>query len=282
MPHLKKSIMERVSGSNTKEKTYTLTIEALDNMLGGSDVTSARLESLNFKDAQFNLLTLDGIDFIGVSDPALRNDITTISLQNNQLTTLVELVDGRTKKALFPYLSHIFAPNNFIAFICAHPRDILSNNWPTELSNLVELDLSSNMLTEIPNCANMPRIRRLRLADNMIRPPWKQLKLARELEELDLSSNFLDWTNAEFMLEVKVLRELRVLRQLNLRLNPFCQTLPDYLLFCLKELASAQEKFLGPGSKTKVGFKTVSFNPNTTAIEHVLTFHSLIQSSSLM
>jgi len=248
---LKKAIKNRVSGSNTKDKTYTLTIEALDSMLGGNDVTQQRLESLNFKSSQFSLLTLDGIDFIGVSDPALRKDIETISLQSNQLTTLQELVDGRTKKPLFPNLSHVFAPDNFIAFICARPRDVLCNTWPTELSNLVELDLSGNMLTEIPSCANMPRIRRLRLSNNMIRPPWKQLKLARELEELDLSANFLDWTNAEFMLEVKVLRELRVLRQLNLRDNPFCLTLPDYLLFCLKELASSQEMFLGAGSKTK-------------------------------
>ena len=247
-PHRRK-LSDRRIGSNTRDVIFSLTIEALDSMIGGSDVTQQRLEALNFSSKLFNLVSLDGIEFIGVADVSLRHDIHTLSVQSNQLTTLVELVQPLTKQSLFPNLAHVFAPNNYIQFLCSHQKDILSNAWPTTMENLVELDLSHNFLDSIPDCTNMPRIRRLRLAHNQIRPPWKQLKLARELEELDLSSNNLDWTEAEFMLEVKVLRELRVLRNLKLIDNPFCQVLPTYILFCLKELASAQENFLGADAK---------------------------------
>jgi len=245
----RRRLTDRVVGSNTRDVIFSLTIEALDDLLGGSDVTQQRLEALEFSSDKFNLVSLDGIEFIGVADVSLRQDIHTLSIQNNQLTTLVELVQPLTKQPLFENLAHIFAPNNYIQFLCSSPKDILNNGWPALMENLVELDLSGNFLDCIPDCQFMPRIRRLRLAHNQIRPPWKQLKLARELEELDLSSNSLDWTEAEFMLEVKVLRELRVLRNLKIANNPFCLILPNYVLFCLKELASAQQEFLGADSK---------------------------------
>lgn len=245
----RRRLTDRVVGSNTRDVIFSLTIEALDDLLGGSDVTQQRLEALEFSSDKFNLVSLDGIEFIGVADVSLRQDIHTLSIQNNQLTTLVELVQPLTKQPLFENLAHIFAPNNYIQFLCSSPKDILNNGWPALMENLVELDLSGNFLDCIPDCTFMPRIRRLRLAHNQIRPPWKQLKLARELEELDLSSNSLDWTEAEFMLEVKVLRELRVLRNLKIANNPFCLILPNYVLFCLKELVSAQQEFLGADSK---------------------------------
>ena len=52
-------------------------IEALDDLLGGNDVTQQRLESLNFSSKKFNLVSLDGIEFIGVADVSLRHDIHT-------------------------------------------------------------------------------------------------------------------------------------------------------------------------------------------------------------
>ena len=78
--------------SNDNETTYNITIEVLDGLLGDSDVTQQKLQQVEFNDAKFQLLSLEGIDFIGVADPKLREDITTISVQNNQLTTLVDLI----------------------------------------------------------------------------------------------------------------------------------------------------------------------------------------------
>lgn len=255
----RRRLTDRKVGSNTTNEFYSLTIEALDKLVG-SDVTQQKLESLEFNEKCFRLLSLDGIDFVGVANPTLRAAVTTISLQENQLVTLAELVHPLTNRPLFPNLSHVFAPSNFIQFLCCTQKDMLRNAWPATLHNLVELDLSDNFLDSIPDCTNMPKIRRLRLSKNRIRPPWKQLKLARELEELDLSDNLLDWTEAEFLLEVKVLRELRVLRSLKLAHNPFCQTMPDYVLFCLKELATAQVLFLGAGSKTKYFINNIDGN----------------------
>jgi hypothetical protein len=251
------AIPRRYIGSNDNESIYNITIEVLDGLLGDSDVTQQKLQQVEFNDAKFQLLSLEGIDFIGVADPKLREDITTISVQDNQLTTLVDLVAPLTNKPLFPRLEHIFAPHNFIQFICSEPRRMLQNGWPAMMTHLVELDLAHNYLDAIPDIKHMPKIRRLRLANNRIRPPWKQLKFAKELEEIDLSNNRLDWTEAEFMLEVKVLRELRFLRNLKIAGNPFCAVIPDYILYSLKELATAQEKFLGPGSKSKYFMKEI-------------------------
>ena len=86
------AIPQRYIGSNDNESIYNITIEVLDGLLGDSDVTQQKLQQVEFNDDKFQLLSLEGIDFIGVADPKLREDITTISVQNNQLTTLVDLV----------------------------------------------------------------------------------------------------------------------------------------------------------------------------------------------
>jgi hypothetical protein len=72
-----RSLSDRHVGSNTKDVIFSLTIEALDDLLGGNDVTQQRLESLNFSSKKFNLVSLDGIEFIGVADVSLRHDIHT-------------------------------------------------------------------------------------------------------------------------------------------------------------------------------------------------------------
>ena len=68
-----------------------------------------------------------------------------------QLTTLVDLVAPLTKKPIFPRLAHIFAPHNFIQFICSEPRHMLQNGWPAMMTHLVELDLANNYLDSIPD-----------------------------------------------------------------------------------------------------------------------------------
>ena len=152
------AIPARYIGSNDNESIYNLTIEVLDGLLGNTDVTQQKLQQIEFNDAKFQLLSLEGIDFIGVADQKLREDITTISVQDNQLTTLVDLVAPLTKKPIFPRLAHIFAPHNFIQFICSEPRHMLQNGWPAMMTHLVELDLANNYLDSIPDIENMPKI----------------------------------------------------------------------------------------------------------------------------
>ena len=132
------AIPARYIGSNDNESIYNLTIEVLDGLLGNTDVTQQKLQQIEFNDAKFQLLSLEGIDFIGVADQKLREDITTISVQDNQLTTLVDLVAPLTKKPIFPRLAHKFAPHNFIQFICScllytspSPRDATLSRMPS-------------------------------------------------------------------------------------------------------------------------------------------------------
>ena len=244
-------------GSNDAEGIFNITIEVLDALLGNVDATKQRLQVLDFSEPHFQLLSLSGIDFIGVSSPSIRAGVKTLNVASNQLTTLIDLVDPLTQKALFPRIEHIFAPNNLIQYMCSSRNNILLNEWPARFENLLELDLSGNYLTSIPQLTYMRKIRKLDLRMNRIRPPWKQLKVAKELEELDLAGNQLDWTEAEFMLELKVLRELHMLRELSLADNPFCTAVPQYAFFCLKELAFAQERFLGGSTKRKYNIQKI-------------------------
>ena len=80
----------------------------------------------------------------------------------------------------------------------------------------------------------MSKFIRYKLA-NAIRPPWKRLQGGKQLEDVDLSSNNLDWTETEFMKEIVLLRELHLLRRLALKGNPFTRDFPDYYLFCMKD-----------------------------------------------
>merc|ERR1711965_168716 len=104
----------------------------------------------------------------------------------------------------------------------------MQNSWPAKMEQLVELDLSNNLLEIIPDLRSMLKLRKLRLKNNAIRPPWKRLQGGKQLEDVDLSFNNLDWTEKEFMKEIVLLRELHLLRKLALKGNPFTRDFPDY------------------------------------------------------
>ena len=256
----------KTNGNGGPNVYRKLTIEMFQNLLKTNitNVGTTKPENgkLDFHEDIYQLQSLQGIKMVGSTEKktrTIRDGTTEFMLGKNQLTSLLPLaLDDGIK--MFAKMEKIDAKHNTISSICADLSDLHRNEWPYKMVCLTDLDLSHNQLSTIPNLKTMPALKILKASHNKIRPPWKQLKLARELEELDLSDNLLDWTEAEFLLEVKVLRELRVLRSLKLARNPFCQTMPDYVLFCLKELATAQVLFLGVGSKTKYFINNIDGN----------------------
>lgn len=60
-----KSEQNRIIRSNDGEVIYNITVEVLDALVGGKDVTKRRLEQIDFSNRQFQLLSLRGLEFIG-------------------------------------------------------------------------------------------------------------------------------------------------------------------------------------------------------------------------
>ena len=121
----------------------------------------------------------------------------------------------------------------------------------------MELDLSNNLLESIPDLHSMPKLRKLRLAKNFIRPPLKRLQGGKQLEDIDLSFNKLDWTEKEFIKEIVLLRELHLLRKLSLRGNPFLKRF-SFLLPLLHE----RTKYVSGKMVRKEQQKTFQYRTN--------------------
>jgi hypothetical protein len=261
-----KSEADRIIRSNDLETTYNITIEVLDRLVGGRDATKQRLEQIDFSAQKFQLLSLSGLEFIGHHNPEDRLAVQMLAVGNNQLTSLLELVPANLQGPLFPNVENIFAPSNYIRNICSSRALPMQNSWPAKMEQLVELDLSNNLLEIIPDLRSMPKLRKLRLKNNSIRPPWKRLQGGKQLENIDLSDNCLDWTEKEFMKELVLLRDLHLLRELHLAGNPFSQDFPDYYLYCMKEISTSQEAWLGRGSKKRYNIEKLDEHECTVAL----------------
>ena len=59
---MQKSEADRVVRSNDLESIYNITIEVLDDLVGGRDATKQRLEQIDFSASKFRLLSLSGIE----------------------------------------------------------------------------------------------------------------------------------------------------------------------------------------------------------------------------
>eukprot|EP00753_Platysulcus_tardus_P012914 PLAT3572.4.p1 GENE.PLAT3572.4~~PLAT3572.4.p1 ORF type:complete len:1762 (+),score=1161.22 PLAT3572.4:60-5345(+) len=217
-----------------------LNMEVLDFLIGG-DITKKSLEQINFSDDQFQLQTLRGLELVGEGNPASRDEVLEFHLENNQLESLLELVLS-SGQSLFTHVQQIFASNNNIQYLCSSVAEPTLNSWPVRLDHLQELDLSFNELTSIPALTMMPHLRVYVLHHNSIRPPWNMLSEGRSLQRLDLAHNKLDWTSTEFSKAIKLLRDLRNLRELNLGHNPFVREVKDYYLHALKAQGTGDGK----------------------------------------
>ena len=191
------------------------------------------------------IYSLKHIDFIEMKEGRKRaSNVSEAYLPGNDLQSLKPL-------SQFQKLKTIDASQNLLAFLCPDrqgdewhgekagpaPSEVynfMRNRWPLQMNYLLNLDLSYNRLTEIPDVQSMPNIRILKLRNNYIWQPWYTLVHAKKLELLDLRENKLAWTPKDFVEDCKYVACCRNLRTLLLEANPFVGALPNYALFVAK------------------------------------------------
>ena len=224
-----------------------LTIEMFQSLLKADSLdqvgtTIPENGKLDFHEDMYQLQSLNGINMVCSNEKkshAVRDGTIEFMLSKNQLTSLLPLAMDEGVK-MFAKMEKIDARYNTISAICAEPSDLLKNEWPYKMVCLVDLDLSHNQLSSIPNLKTVPNLKILKMAHNKIRPPWKQLKDGKQLEHLELHENRLDWEPTEFVRDIRVLRYTSKLRKFTLCDNPFCKKLPNYRLYVIHEIAQSQ------------------------------------------
>ena len=107
------------------------------------------------------------VDEIGAMDKELRKEIKKIALQNNSLTSLIELssVGG---VPMFTRVESITAGHNQIQWLCSQPEAPFAHGWPLPMLRLTELKLGDNNLTQLPEMWAMPNLQVLDLRFNFI------------------------------------------------------------------------------------------------------------------
>lgn len=71
---------------------YQLTDDFLDELVKG-EVTKKALEQIDFRDDRFRLQSLQGLHVIGQANPKARLAVIEFHLENNELTSLIELAE---------------------------------------------------------------------------------------------------------------------------------------------------------------------------------------------
>ncbi|KAI8872636.1 L domain-like protein [Ramicandelaber brevisporus] len=153
---------------------------------------------------------------------AMHNSIYKIPREVSMCTSLEALVLNNNKLVR---IEHIGSLTNLNTLIVSH-NDLESfPALPATLARLAKIQVSGNKLTAFPDLSALPRLCELRLNNNAIKgslPEW--LGECKNLTVLDVANNKIDdWESVK-----NVVSKMRVIRNLNLRGNPFCEKVPDY------------------------------------------------------
>ena len=117
--------------------------------MGGGDVTKQKLEQLDFRSERYKLENLENISFIGDADDSARDVVTDFFLHDNHLRSVVEIaLDNDT--VAFRRAANIFAPNNYIKYMCYTPENPFCNEWPYKMDSCVHVLMCSFVLRSCP------------------------------------------------------------------------------------------------------------------------------------
>ena len=179
----------------------------------GENIEDRTISDLDFSSDKFELESLEGLKIVSWKN--LRR----INASNNALDKLDKLLNKFSK------LETVLAINNLITIV------------DLSLPNLVELDLSRNYLTQMPDLSGLPRLEQLLLSFNEINSGFQELSNTKNLLTLDLSNNRIDLSALEYEQFISTLQTTPKLENLRLMNNPFCETILEYEFYMIHELS---------------------------------------------
>ncbi len=177
---------------------------------------------------KFDLLTIEALESAFAEDLNLDDIVRNINLDKNRLRSLYQLRS-------MPSLRKISARENELVHVCG---DIHKNLWPCRFESLTVLDLSYNLLVELPDFSALPKLKTLLLQHNKL----SKRALAElgetggsNIEILDISQNPFGWNDvAEFAHQSSFFSKLRKLKKL--AISP--ENIKDYHIYLIYHFRS--------------------------------------------
>eukprot|EP00931_Biecheleriopsis_adriatica_P100694 TRINITY_DN75952_c0_g1_i1.p1 TRINITY_DN75952_c0_g1~~TRINITY_DN75952_c0_g1_i1.p1 ORF type:complete len:2665 (+),score=531.47 TRINITY_DN75952_c0_g1_i1:80-8074(+) len=197
----------------------------------GTDWASARSarnrKRIDFSGPQWNLQTLEGERDGGLMHKMLmREHIEILNISKNRLTDiscLNQIKDARQFE--FKKLAILNASKN-------HITDVYLKN-----PSLVEINLSHNELTKLPDFSRLTQLAKLLISHNNIDDTLEQFASLPRLRCLDLSSNKFSWKPTAFKKQLSLLEKIH-LEEMRLWPNPFAEGFKEYQFIAVTQLIS--------------------------------------------
>eukprot|EP00923_Selenidium_pygospionis_P051399 GHVN01089222.1.p1 GENE.GHVN01089222.1~~GHVN01089222.1.p1 ORF type:complete len:1965 (-),score=370.62 GHVN01089222.1:104-5998(-) len=181
---------------------------------------------LDFSSHQFYLESVeasDGSGGIGNTDLDV-SKLKSLNLSNNGLFDLSTIFSMPSR---FISLERLFVRSNSLTYIGA-----------LDLPRLVQLDLSRNALTTIPDFSScrLPQLEMLNLSNNHMSGSWGPLTSLLRLKSIDLSFNDFDVFPSVLVTSLSVFKAMPLLQQISLKGNPCAKWFPEYIVYAVHAL----------------------------------------------